>query len=515
MRDAGRDDGEVEEVTRGLEKFSLASIIPNSEDVRVTNIEGVPHIWAVDLSMAITGKDRRHANECLTNLSCEMFEAGKFVLKNLPGNGKWPVKLLTLPHAIELVLVLPGAAARALRTKASNLMVRFLGGDPTLIREIEDNAASTAPINTIARASIDPVPPAAVVTSTAKRARIEVDYTELERRRNFICDSYERYQQCTGGDIATEVRQEYNKAMLEIFRCANPSSSIIEKPRLKNGFVYCFQSNQHPDEVKIGCTTNVKLRLYQVNKQYKDRSIDIVLSYRYSVRTLDAEGDEKLAHAHFASVRLPGPGELFRTTPESVLDFFDTVIKPRYVKDAGDIDGGDVTDMDMDADDVDDMDMDVGAEEAVVMPIPNPVVVAVPMPTPMPPPMPMPMSMPRALCQLKPMGVIEVALKAFVLEHLMYQPGSFVLSRELREVFLRHSGFESGLFSKKGYGPYSLLSTWLNCANDSNTVLIEHVKLKKQHYVPFLKKNAHGYENLAWKDGPIADVVRAVRSQIS
>ena len=81
---------EVEEVARGIERFSLASIIQNSEDVRVTNIDGVQYIWAVDLIVAVTGKDKNQAGEILRNLlATKMFSPEKLWSKVLPGNGRW------------------------------------------------------------------------------------------------------------------------------------------------------------------------------------------------------------------------------------------------------------------------------------------------------------------------------------------------------------------------------------------------------------------------------------------
>ena len=143
-------DEAVEEMTHGMRMISFKSIIPNAEDVRVTDIDGEPHIWAIDLVMAVKCVSRKNAARDLDAITEDLFDARKLGVKKLPGNGKWEVKLLTLPDAFDLVLVLPGPTARSIRTKVGNYMVRILGGDPRLIREIEDNAASTAPINNIA-----------------------------------------------------------------------------------------------------------------------------------------------------------------------------------------------------------------------------------------------------------------------------------------------------------------------------------------------------------------------------
>ena len=78
----------VEEMTRGMSMISFKSIIPNAEDVCVTDIDGVPHLWAVDLAMAVTGKNRKDAGEMLGDLKADFFDPGNFRLKKIAGNGK-------------------------------------------------------------------------------------------------------------------------------------------------------------------------------------------------------------------------------------------------------------------------------------------------------------------------------------------------------------------------------------------------------------------------------------------
>ena len=312
---------EVEEVARGIERFSLASIIPNSEDVRVTNIDGVQYIWAVDLIVAVTGKDKNQAGEILRNLlATKMFAPEKLWNKVLPGNGRWDAKLVTVEDAVELILLYPGPGAKTIRRQASNFMVRALGGDPTLIKEIEENAVSDAPINRIARASFAGVPPKAVV----KRVCIAQSQDSLRPaymgRHEFIGNLIAEYRDLNGGDIDTKARATLSEMLISNARdfLATPVVAALDKPQPEPGYIYCLQSNRYPDEVKIGRAKKIKPRIYKINKEYRDQNEDIVLTYRYSVRTLDYKRDEKLAHDYFASVREPCKGELFRTTPEKV-----------------------------------------------------------------------------------------------------------------------------------------------------------------------------------------------------
>ena len=265
-------------------------------------------------------------------------------------------------------------------------------------------------------------------------------------------------------------------------------------------------SSRHADEVKIGQTDNVRRRLAEVNRYYRERGIDLVFTYQYSVRTLDAEGDEKLAHAHFAAVRLPGRGELFRTTPESVRDFFDREIKPRYLLENG---ARDCEPVDMDVEEVDDADMDIDAgvdEDATDVPMAPPIVLAAPSVSPVA------AAAPAGMPTATPLSSFNENLKAFVLEHLMYSEGSLMPSSEIREVFLRHTGVSPAYFPSSGPGSYKQLGMWLNgdLAKNKETLLISGVYLKNKH-VQYLGKQSMAYVNLAWKDGPIAEVVREAR----
>ena len=273
--------------------ISFKSILPDSKDVRVSNINGVAHVWAVDLVFAMNGKTRGDAARLLREVS-----SANIITMSMPGKGNGRTKLVASDHVCSLTMAIHGIKSEKLKRDVCDILSSHFGG-----------------IERFSHVSSEDVLPSAAKAGPS----------ELLTRGQQVCDLYERYKQSFGSDVATEVRQEYNKAMQEIFQYLNPSNP-------KRGYVYCFQSSRHADEVKIGFTNNVKRRLYEVNKQYKDNGNNIVFTYRYSVRSLNAPEDEKLAHAHFASVRLPGPGELFRTTPESVRDFFE-----RYLDEGEDV----------------------------------------------------------------------------------------------------------------------------------------------------------------------------------
>jgi len=72
-------------------------------------------LYAADLVMAITGKHRQHANEVLRELGDDYFEQSNY------GHFKRQ-KVLTLSHAIQLVMVLPVKEAAAARSKMFDII---------------------------------------------------------------------------------------------------------------------------------------------------------------------------------------------------------------------------------------------------------------------------------------------------------------------------------------------------------------------------------------------------------
>ena len=134
-------DGGVDEVTCGMKTISFESLVSGSAGVRVTD-DVPPKIWAVELVMAVKGCTRCNAARDLGAIPDTLFDTHqKLSLKKLSGNGKWPVKLVTFEHAIELIMVLPGPAAKAFRLQACDILKRFFAGDQTLHAEVDYNAS--------------------------------------------------------------------------------------------------------------------------------------------------------------------------------------------------------------------------------------------------------------------------------------------------------------------------------------------------------------------------------------
>lgn len=109
---------------------------------------------AVELAMVITGQERDHAGKTLRNIPEEIFSSEKFSERSMPGKGNSRTKLVTMQHAIELVMVLPGKVAKETRQKFAEIITRYMAGDKSLIKEIEANAESDEPIAQLARDSL-------------------------------------------------------------------------------------------------------------------------------------------------------------------------------------------------------------------------------------------------------------------------------------------------------------------------------------------------------------------------
>ena len=129
--------------------FSFAEIVQGRDaSVRVTH-DGL--LYAVDLVMVVTGKNRDDAGWTLRNIPEDKFPSVKITDRKMPGRGNTHTKLLTFQNALELVMVLPGRIAKETRTQFANIIRRYLAGDHSLISEIQANAASALPVAQMAR----------------------------------------------------------------------------------------------------------------------------------------------------------------------------------------------------------------------------------------------------------------------------------------------------------------------------------------------------------------------------
>lgn len=109
----------------------------------------------VELTMVVTKSERDTANKQLKRLKPEIFNPDKLSVLKLPGKGNLSTKILHFKDAIELVMVLPGQAAKEFRRNVADIITRYFAGDASLVSEVQANAQSSHPIAEMARAAVD------------------------------------------------------------------------------------------------------------------------------------------------------------------------------------------------------------------------------------------------------------------------------------------------------------------------------------------------------------------------
>ena len=98
-----------------------------------------PHVAAHDVIRIATGTTQHNASQQWAKLKRDHAEtisgtdSFRFAGQRGPGTD-----LVNLQTALQIIMLLPGKAAAAMRLKASVLLVRFLGGDLSLVAEIYD-----------------------------------------------------------------------------------------------------------------------------------------------------------------------------------------------------------------------------------------------------------------------------------------------------------------------------------------------------------------------------------------
>lgn len=131
--------------------LSFAEIIQGRDHIVKVSDDGL--LYAVDLVMVMTGKNRDMAGNVLRRLPEELFKSSKFIERRSARGGR-PIKLINFHDAIELVMVLPGKKAKKVKTEFASIIRRYLAGDQTLILEINCNDATKSAVGRLAKESI-------------------------------------------------------------------------------------------------------------------------------------------------------------------------------------------------------------------------------------------------------------------------------------------------------------------------------------------------------------------------
>ena len=111
-------------------------------------------ISVIDVTAAVTGKSNNHSAEAVRALCSRFPEVNDRIVNfRFRGPGQRDTPIANLATMVEIIMLLPGPTAAAVRVEASKLLVRYLGGDLKLVdevralRHIQEELADTAPLH--------------------------------------------------------------------------------------------------------------------------------------------------------------------------------------------------------------------------------------------------------------------------------------------------------------------------------------------------------------------------------
>lgn len=112
------------------------------------------HLDAVELIMLVGGKNRKCAHQEIRRLSGDRFDVFNLKPREIPGTNR-KTYIVHFKDAMELIMNIPGKIAKQTRQQFADIVTRYFAGDPVLITQIEANAESDHPINSMARESVN------------------------------------------------------------------------------------------------------------------------------------------------------------------------------------------------------------------------------------------------------------------------------------------------------------------------------------------------------------------------
>jgi hypothetical protein len=99
--------------------------------------ETPPRLSVIDVAILVTGKDARKTAQDIGYVKERYPEVAQNLgLFKFPGRRQRETPVANIRGAVELVLLLPGHYAARIRHQAASLLVRFLGGDTSLVDEV-------------------------------------------------------------------------------------------------------------------------------------------------------------------------------------------------------------------------------------------------------------------------------------------------------------------------------------------------------------------------------------------
>ena len=161
--------------------------------------ENPPRVSVYDVIGAMTGLSSNNCSNVLRRL-CDEFPEGAAGCSHFkfPGQGQRNTPVADARGIVEIIMLLPGRAAARFRKASADVVVRYLGGDPSLVEEIAANR--------LAQESLPEDDPArlfgqTVESEAVKRKREELDLAELDAqiktsKRRCVEDGLASLQRC-------------------------------------------------------------------------------------------------------------------------------------------------------------------------------------------------------------------------------------------------------------------------------------------------------------------------------
>ena len=156
---------------------------PVRQGVRKT-AEDPPRISVYDVIGLITGQSQTARAVIYRRLVDNFPEVSTFCCNfKFPGQGQQQIPVTDARGSVTITMLLPGKAAASARREAANCLVRFMGGDLTMVEEIARNH--------LAHQDLEPEHPARIFGQAVEHAeseavkctRGEVTLSELELQR--------------------------------------------------------------------------------------------------------------------------------------------------------------------------------------------------------------------------------------------------------------------------------------------------------------------------------------------
>ena len=177
-------------------------------------------------------------------------------------------------------MVLPGKFAKDVRSQFAQILTRYMAGDKSLIREIEDNEESDAPIAVLARASLES-DEAVDITRKRKLEDMQIAKMESELRAQEI--------ETQAKILDNQMKSlEFQKSVMDTYKVLCPGEKMDDRARLM------FKDNMFN-------LANTGAKAITNGEDMRPTSISLVaseLGYKANTKQLISAGT-KVAKAYF------------------------------------------------------------------------------------------------------------------------------------------------------------------------------------------------------------------------